>query len=275
MESKQKEFKSSSKHYLSQKTWRFLRHILPLSFWNYLYSLRQLFLLNKLESLIHKRFISLEKEEHTKTHSSKKYQELIKSHSQDFMTDIEILKNLFNQFESDKEQLHNYNYLYAVLFKEIKETAKKVMEIGTYKGASLRSWKAYFTSAEIYGIDIDPATIFSESRIHTMLADQNSMDSLYNVNRQWSQEYDVIIDDGWHQPEASIFTMLAFIPQLAKGGIYILEDIDQSKYSKFYQKISDVFNGFENYYSEYIDLPKLVPNTGFNYNYGLLLIIKK
>src|SRR5439155_43721 len=137
--------------------------------------------------------------------------------------------------------------------------------------ASLRAWKGYFSKADIYGIDIDPDTLFSEDRIHTMIADQLKLESLHQVNKAWKQGYDVIIDDGWHQPEASVFSMLVFIPQLRKKGIYVLEDIDQKKYKDFYLNIAGIFiNG--GYSAEYIDLPLVVPSTGARYGYGVLVI---
>ena len=68
-----------------------------------------------------------------------------------------------------------------------------------------------------------------------MIADQNSLKSLDIVNSTWKQKYDIIIDDGWHQPEAAVYTMIAFIPELKTKGIYVLEDSDQSKYKLFYE----------------------------------------
>jgi predicted O-methyltransferase YrrM len=198
----------------------------------------------------------------------------LKKNDESIKHEAAILEKLFNEYESDKCILHNYNYLYAALFKDIKDSASRVLEIGTYKGASLRSWKNYFTTAEIYGIDIDPDTVFVEPRINTMIADQNNMESLGNVNVTWRHKYDVIIDDGWHQPEASVFTMLAFVPQLREGGIYVLEDIDQRKYHMFYKNIMDIINESDEFYAEYIDFPSCVPPTGSGYNYGVLVVEK-
>jgi 23S rRNA U2552 (ribose-2'-O)-methylase RlmE/FtsJ len=146
-----------------------------------------------------------------------------------------------------------------------------VLEVGTYKGASLKSWKSYFPKSKIYGIDIDPDTVFEEDRIKTMIADQNSLDSLSKVNSLWKQKYDVIIDDGWHQPQASVYTMIAFISELKPKGIYVLEDIDQANYKKFYEALAVIFRKF-GYYAEYLDLPKIVPRTNSGYNYGVLVI---
>jgi predicted O-methyltransferase YrrM len=204
------------------------------------------------------------------SHPNSKIKDVLLSNDILIKEETNVLKVLFDKYDSDKCVLHNYNYLYAVLFTKIKYTSKHIMEVGTYKGASLRSWKEYFINADIYGIDIDPDTVFEEQRIHTMIADQNIMESMNEVNRKWPQGYDVVIDDGWHQPEASVYTMIAFIPQLKKGGIYILEDIDQ-KYRIFYENLAQIFHS-SGYYAEYLDLPSYVPSTTSEYKYGVLVI---
>jgi len=268
----EKKYLSTSKHYLSQKFWRLLRHLIPLQFWNLLYSFRQRLLLNKLKKQLFASLINSKNINTNKVISNSNFKNSIININETLLIEINKLNNLFNSYESDKAILHNYNYLYATLFYESKNNIEEVMEVGTYKGASLKSWKAYFPKANIYGIDIDPDTVFEEERIKTMIADQNSLKSLNTVNLTWKQKYDIIIDDGWHQPEASVYTMIAFIPELKTNGIYVLEDIDQSKYRLFYEELTIIFNK-SGYYAEYIDLPKLVPATNSGYNYGVLVIV--
>ena len=274
MSTKEQKFLSSSKHYLSQKFWRFLRNILPsVTLWNYLYGLRQVFLLKKMEKIV-MQLIDLTPEPKEPKSINLDVKRVL-SDDKSIHKEADELEKLFNKFDSDKAVLHNYNFLYSALFSNIRSSALNVMEIGTYKGASLRSWKNYFNKANIYGIDIDPDTLFTEDRIFTSLADQNSIKSLENINKEWNIDYDVIIDDGWHQPEASVFTMFAFLKKLKKGGIYVLEDIDQEKYMNFYKKLELIFNQSSKYSAEYIDYPKLVPPTNSGYLYGILLITKK
>ena len=242
----EKKYLSTSKHYLSQKFWRFLRHIIPLKLWNALYAKRQKLILNDLKKQLENTLHKVRKIDSINLNESLigKFKDTIFNRNDCLLLEINELKNLFNSFESDKAILHNYNYLYAALFFNLKNNANDVLEVGTYKGASLKSWKAYFSKSMIYGIDIDPDTVFEEDRIKTMIADQNSLDSLSIVNSLWKQKYDVIIDYGWHQPEASVYTMIAFISELKPKGIYVLEDIDQEKYRKFYEELAVIFRKF-------------------------------
>ena len=273
MEQKEKKYLSTSKHYLSQKFWRFLRHIIPLKLWNALYAKRQKLILNDLKKRLEDTLLKVKKVDSINFNklTTSKFKDIIVNKNDNLLFEINELKTLFNSFESDKAILHNYNYLYAALFFNIKNNTNDVLEVGTNKGASLKSWKSYFSKSKIYGIDIDPDTLFEEDRIKTIIADQNSLDSLSIVNSLWKQKYDVIIDDGWHQPEASVYTMVAFISELKPKGIYVLEDIDQENYRKFYEDLAVIFRKF-GYYSEYIDLPEIVPPTNSGYNYGVLVI---
>jgi hypothetical protein len=68
--------------------------------------------------------------------------------------------------------------------------------------------------------------------------------------------------------------MQTFIPRLCKGGVYVLEDIDQQKYHRFYKNIMATINKSNEFHAEYIDLPACVPPTGSSYNYGVLVIKK-
>ena len=186
MDHSQKKYLSTSKNYLSQKKWRILRHILPVKIWSYLYAFRQYLMLKKLKALILD-LVSKQVKDISNvnfSHPNSKIKDVLLSNDILIKEETNVLKVLFDKYDSDKCVLHNYNYLYAVLFTKIKYTSKHIMEVGTYKGASLRSWKEYFINADIYGIDIDPDTVFEEQRIHTMIADQNIMESMNEVNRK-------------------------------------------------------------------------------------------
>jgi hypothetical protein len=57
---------------------------------------------------------------------------------------VEILK------EQNTDKLANdYGEFYEELFKPIRHTALRILEIGIAQGGSLRAWKEYFTKADI------------------------------------------------------------------------------------------------------------------------------
>ena len=107
-------------------------------------------------------------------------------------------------------------------------------------GASLRVWKDYFKNAKIYGGDIDKEILFEEERIKTFYVDQldtNSIISMWkNINLD---NFDIIIDDGLHTPEANLNFFFNSFDKLKNNGIYIIEDVKNNHLEYIQEKIKD------------------------------------
>src|SRR6185369_15852500 len=98
-----------------------------------------------------------------------------------------------------------YTPFYDLLLRDRRDSVRRVLEIGigtpeamshvpNYKpGASLRMWRDYFPNAAIVGIDIVPSVCFRDVRIVTGI-------------RIIPEIYDLIVDDGSHEPEDQIDT---------------------------------------------------------------------
>lgn len=125
------------------------------------------------------------------------------------------------KYDSDKGYLHSYYEVYDVHFRRLKDTAKNVLEIGTYAGESLLVWKDYFTNANIYGVDNHFKPKKNVAGINFNLLDAYSKDSVQKLSR----EYDIIIDDGPHTLESQIFFVENYLPLLSRNGIMVIEDI--------------------------------------------------
>lgn len=150
---------------------------------------------------------------------------------------MERLTELAKFYGTDKAFYHSYTDFYAELFRG--RTVRRLLEIGIgtkecmshmgsgYKpGASLRMWRDYFPTAEIYGFDIDPSVLFREERIHTYLADYRNRDSLcWAMQQADALVFDIIIEDGFHDPWDQMYCANSMIPFLASGGTYVVEDV--------------------------------------------------
>ena len=106
-----------------------------------------------------------------------------------------------------------------------------------FDGGGHRAWSELFPESNVWGFDIDPTTVFSEGKITTFSGDQLSEDSLSRVVGSLPKSLDLIIDDGWHQPEAALKSMKFLLPLLSEGGYYVVEDIDWRKYRKVWLKV--------------------------------------
>lgn len=149
------------------------------------------------------------------------------------------LSQLAVKYRSDKcpQIKHPFTPFYFDLFKDRRQSIKKVLEIGIgYKemsntrphrtGASLLMWRQFFPNAQIYGVDIYPGAIFNDKkRIKTFLCDQSKKDDLLKLIKDMGSDIDLVIDDGSHRKEDQIFTCLTLLPIINKKVIYIIEDV--------------------------------------------------
>lgn len=204
-----------------------------------------------------------------------------------------ILSELCEKYGSDKGFVnfnlkkpyfwrpHSYTSHYHSIFSLSKESIKLVFECGLgtnntklksnmsehgSPGASLRVWRDYFTNAKIFGADIDKSILFNEERIKTYYVDQLDTNSINNMwNKIKEDNFDIIIDDGLHEPEANLNLFHNSFIKLKKYGLYIIEDVP-NKYLTFIQ------NELKNFEIEIVILRNKYKEYYGNNN---LIIIKK
>jgi hypothetical protein len=151
----------------------------------------------------------------------------------------ERLKKLCDRHGSDKATLHDYHLLYAGILAErdsvtaflevgLGTTHRDVvshMGIGGQPGASLRAFREFLPNARIYGADLDRRILFSEERITTFFVDQTDPGSFSTIANAVQEDFDLVIDDGLHAPDANLATALFSLERLKIGGWLVVEDI--------------------------------------------------
>jgi predicted O-methyltransferase YrrM len=120
---------------------------------------------------------------------------------------------------------HAYTPYYHELFKDRRESVRKVLEIGIDVGASLRMWRDYFPNAQIYALDCEQSKLVNDGRIHSFLCNQGDANSLLEASRWAGQDFDLILDDGSHDPAHQILTARMLVRLLAPDGVYVIEDV--------------------------------------------------
>ena len=118
---------------------------------------------------------------------------------------------------SDKVSTHNYGSFYDSLFERLRPTA--VLEIGVYRGASLRAWRSAGVPV-VVGVDRDPAAALPG--LHVLPA---SMPDFAFLVADRVGLLDLIIDDGSHLYPDYVATADVLFDQLRPGGVYVIEDI--------------------------------------------------
>lgn len=158
---------------------------------------------------------------------------------------------------SDKGPIwHYYSRFYHTLFEPVRTQPLKVFELGLgtnnvdissnmgahgKPGASLYAWSKYFSDADIYGADIDKECLFDhyKYRIRTFYCDQTNREV---IQEMWKNEelkdveFDILIEDGLHEPFANKIFFEESIHKVKKGGVYIIEDIN-AKYVEYFQEL--------------------------------------
>jgi hypothetical protein len=101
-----------------------------------------------------------------------------------------------------------------------------LVEIGVYSGGSLEMWRHYFgPRCRVYGVDIEPACkSYENDNVQIFIGDQADR-GFWKRFRTEVPGFDVVIDDGGHQPEQQIVTLEETLPYLRPGGVFICEDV--------------------------------------------------
>jgi hypothetical protein len=194
------------------------------------------------------------------------------------------LCQIMNSSGSDKGSgHHNYTKFYDFIFKNIKNEVKYVFELGLGTNnlqipsnmsglgtpcGSLRGWEKYFTSAKVFGADIDREILFQEENINTFYCDQTNVSSVKELCNNFNFKFDVVIEDGLHTFDANKVFLENFIDMVKDGGIFIIEDIDIRYFDQFKEYIS--LNKNKYHFMELVQIPN-EKNKGDN---NIILIIK-
>jgi len=121
---------------------------------------------------------------------------------------------------------HEYTPVYHQLLGHRRAEVWRVLEVGVHHGRSLRMWRDYLPQATIVGFDIHVAHLFDDDRMHCHWADQGEPDTLRAA--VWAAGggmFDLVVDDGSHDPVHQAITATTLLPYLAPGGLYVIEDI--------------------------------------------------
>lgn len=144
--------------------------------------------------------------------------------------EYQYLNDLALQAGADKSSVyHNYTEAYSVYFAPLKDTPVKFLEIGIYKGASVKLWENYFKKGELHFIDITLGNVeyFSKTAQYH-LVNQESPRELEAFVQKVGGDFDIIIDDGGHTMQQQITSFKSLFPHVKSGGVYVIEDLHTS-----------------------------------------------
>ena len=187
----------------------------------------------------------------------KLYKELIFKFKKKIDLDLKKLEllsldELFNYFGTDKGSSvnnqysknidnshktlmgHGYAKFYELHFNYLKDEAIKLLEIGTWKGASVASFYYYFNKAIIFCLDRNYKFQFKSNRINFFYCDTNNSNDLKKFENllisKKTKSIDLIIDDASHIYSHILINFKNFFKKVKSGGFYVIEDFNHYKY---------------------------------------------
>ncbi len=152
------------------------------------------------------------------------------------------LSELGAKHSTDKGTVHSYLDLYEELFSPLKDEPVSLLEIGIERGNSIRMWLEYFTKGNIHGIDKDIRTIVNLQSEPNRCACFNIEQSDANALNAWflDNQFDIIIDDGGHDPAKQILSFHYLWRTLKSGGFYCIEDLINDDIIKYWKGMPNV-----------------------------------
>jgi hypothetical protein len=129
---------------------------------------------------------------------------------------------------------HDYTNVYSRYFNAIRDQKLTFLEIGVYKGDSVKLWERYFPNAKLHFIDITPALIhYYSPRAQYHFFDQTDVKALHALAGEVGGNFDIIIDDGGHRMDQQIISFETLFPYVKSGGFYVIEDLHTSYWMEY------------------------------------------
>lgn len=145
---------------------------------------------------------------------------------------------LFDIFSADTNvhKWHHYFDIYTKHFEAYRNRPIRMLEIGVFRGGSLRMWKEYFhPDSIIVGIDIDKtckAHEIANRKVFVRIGSQADPAFLAAVTEEFGP-FDIILDDGSHKTHHQNISFGAlFHDALTDGGCYMVEDVHTNYWLK-------------------------------------------
>ena len=165
------------------------------------------------------------------------------------------LKRLFSKNESQEVyKWHHYFEIYDQWFSRFRQKPDlRVLEIGVFRGGSLRMWREYFhKDATVVGLDIEPSCKAYENpdrKIFVEIGDQTDESFLRSVAEKRGP-FDIVIDDGGHTTaQQTISFCQLYSRALNDNGVYLVEDT----HSNYWPEFQDAGKSFIDFAKDLVD----------------------
>lgn len=156
------------------------------------------------------------------------------------MNELTRLADLLGSDKGTRLSAHLYTRVYDKLFSKFRYRPICLLEIGLARrevrlvrsdnhsigrAPSLEMWRIYFPKAAVFGFDIDDFSGVNILGCTILRGDAGSRENLQDLLFAIGRPIDVVIDDGSHASHHQQLGLGVLFPQMASGGMYIIEDL--------------------------------------------------
>lgn len=165
------------------------------------------------------------------------YFDLVKEHHSQWSSDTLISESALTESTDvdvfcDKGTYHTYIDFYA---RQLSRFRNKVtmLEIGIMTGGSLLLWSKFFKEYDLTAIEYSPSFYGMGRLFHPELMNNPNIDLYFSTDSTDptfasgfdNELFDVIIDDGSHDPDMQLSTFRNYFLKTKVGGTYYIEDV--------------------------------------------------
>jgi hypothetical protein len=122
-----------------------------------------------------------------------------------------------------------YTDVYERYLKEWRMRRFTLLELGVFRGDSLRMWNAFFPRATVVGLDLEPLAVERAREFDVTVGSQADPVALQGILDR-HPDIRLVVDDASHVTSLILASFRYLFPRLARGSIYIIEDLSPGTY---------------------------------------------
>lgn len=195
-------------------------------------------------------------------------------------TDKSPISSYLTTHYYDYDYRHSYTPFYSLLFSNLKNKNINLGEIGIASNSSIKMWREYFTSANIYGWDGNEDLIKNahSHNLKNVFYDYMHTESEESIKKAFSKfniKYDVLIDDASHLFWDQIRLIRMCVDYLKKDSLLIIEDVNKDIPESEYVNEIKLY-GHDQYYNDisFIEFSHNNRNLG-KYNNDKIILLTR
>ena len=154
---------------------------------------------------------------------------------------LSTLNELAIKYGTDKSSLcHDYCDEYDIFLNKYRDKKVNVLELGVFRGNSIKMWLEYFYKGNVYGVDIENREVGITDDRYKFICGDSTDEKLHK--KLDDIEFDIVIDDASHMYKHQIYAFERIFPKLKSESLYIVEDSGDINFIEYTKRLIDDVN---------------------------------